>query len=283
MASVESGIGRPVARAMSGAMMTHPINPPTNTYDDICGPMIQPTPRSAGDVVMPPYNQPVFIRPARLYRPIFMMCSVVPLNRFNESSPNLYSAAREAPIRSQMLLIVFFFCFPAVSPPTVVVRTAATAIPSGKGRDVFITSALLSGTIHKTPRSPPNRAMILVSRKWISLHVPRRTRAGMVKITPAAIHSPADAPIVARFISRIVPLNGFRRVNANTAPGMIAETVIPAYRPRYAFAAPRTIARKIPTRTAFTVSSGIVLSEGINDLNCSRELISIVNIWKPCY
>jgi len=54
---------------------------------------------------------------------------------------------------------------------------------------------------------------------------------------------------------------------AITAPGMIAETVIPANNPRYAFAAPNTTARNTPTKTAFNVSSGIVLLAGMNDLN----------------
>ncbi len=50
-----------------------------------------------------------------------------------------------------------------------------------------------------------------------------------------------------------------------TAPGMMAETVIPAYNPRYAFAAPRMIARKTPTSIAFMVSSGIVFSAGMKE------------------
>jgi hypothetical protein len=54
----------------------------------------------------------------------------------------------------------------------------------------------------------------------------------MVKMTPAAMHSPADAPMVAILTSRIVGLNGFINASAMTAPGMMAETVIPAYSPR---------------------------------------------------
>jgi hypothetical protein len=92
-------------------------------------------------------------------------------------------------------------------------------------------------------------------------------------MTPAAMHSPADAPMVAILTSRIVGLNGFMNARAMTAPGMIAETVIPAYKPRYAFAAPRTIARNIPTRIALTVSSGTVFSAGINEGKFSRVII----------
>jgi hypothetical protein len=54
---------------------------------------------------------------------------------------------------------------------------------------------------------------------------------------------------------------------------MMAETVIPAYKPRYAFAAPRTIARNIPTRIALVVNSGIVFSAGINEGKFSRVII----------
>ena len=49
-----TGIGRPVASAMSGASITQPMSPPTNTNDEIFGPIIHPTPRSAGDVATPP-------------------------------------------------------------------------------------------------------------------------------------------------------------------------------------------------------------------------------------
>ncbi len=99
-----------------------------------------------------------------------------------------------------------------------------------------------------------------------------------MNITPAAMHSPAEAPIVARFTSKIVPLNGLRRASAITAPGIIAETVIPAYNPRYAFAAPSTIARNMPTKTAFNVSSGIARLAGMKDLKSSREVISVYYI-----
>ena len=54
MASAEVGRGNPVATVINGAIITHPINPPTSTYEEICGPIIHPTPRSAGEVVTPP-------------------------------------------------------------------------------------------------------------------------------------------------------------------------------------------------------------------------------------
>lgn len=48
-----------------------------------------------------------------------------------------------------------------------------------------------------------------------------------------------------------------------TAAGMDADTVKPMRRPRYAFAAPNTMARIIPSAIAVTVSSGSDLDEGI--------------------
>ena len=56
--------------------------------------------------------------------------------------------------------------------------------------------------------------------------------AGIVKMTPAAMHSPALALTVARLTSRIVGLNGLSRAKDMTAPGIIADTVMPAYKPR---------------------------------------------------
>ena len=50
----------------------------------------------------------------------------------------------------------------------------------------------------------------------------------MVNIIPAASASPAAAPIIPIFTSKIVPLNGLRKANAITAPGITADTVIPA-------------------------------------------------------
>ena len=49
-----TGIGRPVASATRGASITQPSSPPTNIKDEIFGPIIQPTARSAGEVATPP-------------------------------------------------------------------------------------------------------------------------------------------------------------------------------------------------------------------------------------
>src|SRR5579884_2995413 len=80
----------------------------------------------------------------------------------------------------------------------------------------------------------------------------------MVKIAPATRASPTDAAVRAMFCSRIVPrIAGMRNsAIAITAAGIVAATVCPARIPRYAFAEPKTNARKIPSATAFTVISG---------------------------
>lgn len=46
--------GIPDASSMSGVIMTHPSSPPMSTNDDILGPIIHPTPSSAGEVATPP-------------------------------------------------------------------------------------------------------------------------------------------------------------------------------------------------------------------------------------
>ena len=67
-----------------------------------------------------------------------------------------------------------------------------------------------------------------------------------------------------------------------TAAGMEAETVIPTRSPRYALAAPNTIARRIPIKSAVTVNSGTTLSAGIYGLN-SFLLLSIFQCPFFCF
>ena len=79
----------------------------------------------------------------------------------------------------------------------------------------------------------------------------------MVKIAPATRASPTEAAVRVMFCSRMPPRNAGMRNSAIaiTAAGIVAATVWPARMPRYAFAAPKTNARKIPRPTAFTVIS----------------------------
>ena len=68
----------------------------------------------------------------------------------------------------------------------------------------------------------------------------RMTKAGSVKMAPAATDSPIDPTVRAKFSSRIDPLNSRSTAIPMTAAGYVAAMVMPARRPRYALAAPRT-------------------------------------------
>ena len=61
---------------------------------------------------------------------------------------------------------------------------------------------------------------------------------------------------------------------AITAAGIDAETVIPTRRPRYAFAAPNTTAKRTPIIIEVTVISGVILEAAIYGLN--SVLFSII-------
>ena len=63
-------------------------------------------------------------------------------------------------------------------------------------------------------------------------------------------------------ITRITPIE-------ITAAGMDADTVIPTLSPKYAFAAPNTIANNTPIITDVTVNSGVTFSAGTYGLNSS--------------
>jgi len=84
-------------------------------------------------------------------------------------------------------------------------------------------------------------------------------------MTPAARASPVTAMALARLISKMVPRTQrfFRITRAMTTAGMVAETVMPAYRPRYALAAAMITVSMIPVMTIFRVSSGRIFSGGM--------------------
>jgi hypothetical protein len=90
------------------------------------------------------------------------------------------------------------------------------------------------------------------------------TKAGTVKIAPATNASPTAAAMRMVFCSRMVPRkNGKRNAAiAITAAGKVAETVMPALKPRYAFAAPRMAAITSPRMSALAVISAIEVSAG---------------------
>ena len=83
-------------------------------------------------------------------------------------------------------------------------------------------------------------------------------RAGSVKIAPAARDSPAEPIVCTMLFSRIEFLLMITRIIPieSTAAGIDAEIVIPTLSPKYALAAPKTIAKMIPTMMATGVISG---------------------------
>src|SRR5206468_1880084 len=117
-----------------------------------------------------------------------------------------------------------------------------------------------SGIIIRTPRTPPQRDRTRVRSQSISK--PRRTRAGRVKATPAAIDSPAEPVVWTTVFSRIEARPPRAREKARnivmemTAIGTEAETVSPTRRARYTEEAPKTTPSSEPIRRARRVSSG---------------------------
>ena len=82
--------------------------------------------------------------------------------------------------------------------------------------------------------------------------------AGIVKITPAAIEEPAEAPVCTMLFSRMLPPPSKRSTPIETtAAGIAVAIVSPANNPRYVFAAASTIASTTESRTARTLSWGV--------------------------
>ena len=93
-----------------------------------------------------------------------------------------------------------------------------------------------------------------------------------MKITPAARDSPADAEVWTRLFSSIVEfLKSLSMPIDNTAAGIDADTVIPANRPKYAFAAESITDRKIPNTNDLAVNSNFVLDEFMTICNLSYK------------
>jgi len=88
--------------------------------------------------------------------------------------------------------------------------------------------------------------------------------AGRVKITPAARLSPLEAAVCTMLFSRMFELRNIRKMAIEmTAAGMDAETVMPANRPRYAFAPPSSAESTMPSTIALMVTSGSVTCDGM--------------------
>ena len=79
----------------------------------------------------------------------------------------------------------------------------------------------------------------------------------MVKMTPAAMELPAEAPVWTMLFSRMCPPPKTRNTAMETTAAGIADAIVmPANNPRYALAAARTIARPMERITARAVSCG---------------------------
>ena len=100
------------------------------------------------------------------------------------------------------------------------------------------------------------------------------TSAGIVKIMPAVMDSPADAAVCTMLFSRIVELRNNRNTPIETAAaGIDADTVKPTSNPIYAFAAARIIDRSAPSMSALTVISTILrFATTTGGGNCIRML-----------
>jgi hypothetical protein len=113
--------------------------------------------------------------------------------------------------------------------------------------------------------------MSMVDFKYASLnpkegHTPAMTKAGSVKMAPAATDSPIEPAVRAMFSSRMEPLKRRRNAMLMTAAGYVAAMVWPARRPRYALAAPRTRHMSSPGITARRVSSFMEMCSGTKGL-----------------
>ena len=120
----------------------------------------------------------------------------------------------------------------------------------------------LSGIIIKIPKRPPITETIITLGK--SMSKPISISAGIVTPTPKAIDSPAlpvvcnmlFSKMVVRFTKPVAP-KILNRVIANTATGILAETVRPTFSTKYSELAPKTNPRIAPTTTARRVNSAM--------------------------
>ena len=174
----------------------------------------------------------------------------------------------------------------ALAPPSSPAKsTSAQAVPSGYGSTPcsFTISALRSGIINSTPRTPPTRAINEIVSKFGASVFPsfaHKNKAGSVKIAPAAKDSPAEPIVCTILLSKIESFFIITRITPIeiTAAGIDAETVIPTRKPRYAFAAPKITASKTPMMIDVAVNSGVTFSAGIYGLNFLFSIIVLLLI-----
>src|SRR5699024_5892524 len=130
-------------------------------------------------------------------------------------------------------------------------------------------SARRNGIINTTPSIAPANAIIeIVVKLGCNFQM---NNAGNVKITPAANDSPVDVIVCTILFSRMDVRFKIIRSTAIeiTAAGIEAETVIPTINPKYAFAAPNTIANTAPIGAAVSVIYFLFSLSAIYGLNVS--------------
>ena len=115
----------------------------------------------------------------------------------------------------------------------------------------FTIRALRSGTMKNTPRRPPSKAMIVISKipgLSIYLLLPTGKVPVEVKIAPAARDSPAE-PIVSYYVTfqnRVFAHDHTDHTHGDNTSRNSADTVMPRRATQDTFAAPNTTARMIP-------------------------------------
>jgi len=123
----------------------------------------------------------------------------------------------------------------------------------------------------RTPITPPIIEMVeILAMLGFVFH---RKSAGIVKITPAARDSPAEAMVCTKLFSRIESLLKIPLTipMETTAAGIEALTVIPTLRPKYALAAPNITERIIPRINEKVVISAMKRSAGMYGINSTLE------------
>ena len=200
---------------ISGMMQSHEIILPVSMALDILIPIIKPTPIRDGRISTPsmaPENPLIAdsTLSGKSLRPFWA-------KRYSPATPIAVKRVLAEP--------------PPTSPAT---STSAQAVPSGKGSFPCSSTitARLRGIIIRSPRVPPRPAIRVTVISFGAS--PNMYRAGMVKITPAAIDSPAEPMVCTMLFSRMVPrLRSPLRIPIEiTAAGIEAETVIPTFKPR---------------------------------------------------
>src|ERR1700730_1863936 len=110
--------------------------------------------------------------------------------------------------------------------------------------------------MNSTPSHPPSSASEKTRKKENPEPNPRKIRAGIVNITPAASDSPAEPVVCTMLFSRIVERPNARRMLIDsTEIGIDADTLSPARTPTYTVTAPNSKPNSAPRTTARTVNS----------------------------